>query len=692
MTRAPLVLSKNLWLWPLLGAVLITLVGFWTRSLVEGTVKTELAARLQTLLGANVSALRLWFSEQETDVKSFALYPPIQQAIINLVALGQKPGLTAEELANSEPAGALKAQLTPLLEVQNYLDFVVVGRDRRVLASAFPAQINRSIPSGYDAFVRRALSGQVLVSRPFQPGDTGGTEDGPVMFAAAPVKLEDGTILGVLGLRMNPRSEFSRILSVARVGDTGDAYAFDTRGVMLTESRFKDDLKTMGLLPEGKATAILNVQLLDPGVDLSRGQKPALRREQMKLTRMAASATTEWDGYDAEGYRDYRGAKVIGAWAWLPQYGMGVTVEIGADEAFQTLYILRRVFFTLFLLLVCSGVAIFVFSLVVERLEASVRKGALAERRIGPYVLVQEIGRGSNGMVYRARHTLLRRPVAIKILSPDLTNEATAARFEHEVQMTSQLTHPNTVAIYDYGRTPEGLFFYAMEYLRGINLHRLVREQGPLPVGRIIHILRQVCGSIAEAHSIGLIHRDIKPANIVLTRRANVCDIVKVLDFGLVKAVNLHTKGLAENAVVGTPHFMSPEAIRNPENVDGRTDIYSLGAVGYWLLTGRTLFDTENVEKLLQRQAAEAPRHLSSLLHGARSADLQSIIMRCLAKNPDERPRNADELERGLAACAAAGQWTAEQAEQWWRANLGGIESVPSATMAEKTLVIAPRG
>src|SRR5208337_3872534 len=211
---------------------------------------------------------------------------------------------------------------------------------------------------------------------------------------------------------------------------------------------------------------------------------------------------------------------------------------------------------------VLGGVAIFAFSLLLERQQASLRKSVVAERRLGQYVLVQEIGEGANGMVYRARHTLLRRPVAIKVLSPDLTNEAAAQRFEQEAQMTSQLTHPNTVAIYDYGRTPEGLFYYAMEYLSGINLDHLVRQFGPQPEGRVIYILRQVCGSLAEAHRVGLIHRDIKPANILLTRRGGVYDVVKVLDFGLVKAQHLRpTDEFIAKAVVGTPHFMSPEAV-----------------------------------------------------------------------------------------------------------------------------------
>jgi serine/threonine protein kinase len=282
--------------------------------------------------------------------------------------------------------------------------------------------------------------------------------------------------------------------------------------------------------------------------------------------------------------------------------------------------------------------------------------------------------------------------VAIKLLSPDMTNETNTARFEHEVQMTSQLTHPNTVAIYDYGRTPEGLFYFAMEYLGGIDLDQLVRQFGAQSEGRVIHILRQVCGSLSEAHRIGLIHRDVKPANIILTRRGGVCDLAKVLDFGLVKAANLGaTGGMKPNAVVGTPHFMSPEAVEKPETVDSRSDLYSLGAVGYWLLTGKTLFDHDTVEDLLIGQVKELAPSPSERLGKPLSPDLADLITHCLAKKPEQRPPSAEALEQALAGCVSADAWTSLDAEQWWRANMAAVEALPAATMAEKTLVIAPR-
>ena len=401
--------------------------------------------------------------------------------------------------------------------------------------------------------------------------------------------------------------------------------------------------------------------------------------------------TRQWQGCNVDGYRNYRGVKVIGAWTWLPEYNLGVAMEVATDEAFETLFVVRRVFLTLFLLLILGGVAIFAFSLLLERLQASLRKSAVAARRLGQYVLVQEIGRGANGMVYRARHTLLRRPVAIKVLSPDLTNQAAAERFEQEAQMTSQLTHPNTVAIYDYGRTPEGLFYYAMEYLSGINLDHLVRQFGPQPEGRVIYILRQVCGSLAEAHRVGLIHCDIKPANILLTRRGGVCDIVKVLDFGLVKPAHARPKGHARGAVVGTPHFMSPEAVQTPDTLDARSDLYLVGAVAYWLLTGKTLFETDQVEQLLEEQVNRIPLAPSQRLARHISTDLEQLVVRCLSKAPAQRPASASALDEALGQCQAARDWTSQDAADWWAANVPSAEPVPAAAMAEKTLVIAPR-
>lgn len=692
-TRAPALLSKHFWVWPLLGAVALLSVGVWVRSRIEGATREELASRLTMALNANISAFRLWCSERESEAKSYASDVRIQGVILELIELAKSSNASPGSLADSATAQAMKLYLRPLLETRHYIDYLVISPERRVLAAADPRLVSLHTPASYELSLRRTLTGKPAIARPFASEWTGGADTPrPIMFVAAPVISAEGKLVAVLVLRMRPEEEFSRLFSTSRLGETGESYAFDRRGVMLTASRFDRELRQWKLIPQDPdSTSVLNLRLVDPGVDLERKKAPPQRGEP-RLTRMAAQATKGWEGVDVQGYRNYRGLEVVGAWSWVPEYGLGVATEEAAQEAFQTFYILRRAFVVLFLLLVLSGVAILGFTLSVERLQASLRRSALAARQLGQYVLMQEIGRGANGMVYRARHSFLRRPVAIKLLSPEMTNDGNIARFEHEVQITSQLTHPNTIAIYDFGRTPEGLFYYAMEYLSGIDLDQLVRRFGPQPEGRVIHVLRQVCGSLAEAHQSGLIHRDIKPANIVLTRRGGSYDMAKVLDFGLVRGVRLSSAEKASvNAVVGTPHFMSPEAIECPAVVDARSDLYSVGAVGYWLLSGRTLFDCDEIQELLQRQVKLIPPRVSERLGTLVSTDLEGIIMRCLSKVADQRPASALVLDEMLSRCASAQTWTAADAEKWWKSNLTGIDIVPATKMAEKTLVIAER-
>jgi serine/threonine protein kinase len=235
--------------------------------------------------------------------------------------------------------------------------------------------------------------------------------------------------------------------------------------------------------------------------------------------------------------------------------------------------------------------------------------------------------------------------------------------------MTSQLNHPNTITIYDYGHTPEGIFYYAMEYLEGINLDDLVGRFGAQPEGRVLHLLRQVCGSLAEAHAVNLIHRDIKPANLILTCRGGVYDLVKVLDFGLVKALGTeHEDRLtATHSLTGTPRYMSPEAIEQPETVDARTDIYAIGAVGYYLLTGTPVFTATSLVELCRQHVQAAPELPSGRLGRPVSATLEDALLRCLAKKREDRPASAAVLLDELEKCEPVHPWTRADAQAWWK-------------------------
>jgi len=299
------------------------------------------------------------------------------------------------------------------------------------------------------------------------------------------------------------------------------------------------------------------------------------------------------------------------------------------------------------------------------------RVEAARVRRLGQYTLEEKIGAGGMGVVYRASHAMLRRPTAIKLLPPERAGEANLVRFEREVQMTAQLSHPNTIAIYDYGRTPEGVFYYAMEFLDGINLEDLVRSYGPVPPARAIAILEQVCGALAEAHAAGLVHRDIKPANIILTERGGEPDVAKVVDFGLVKplaANSVEATMVGSSVLTGTPLYMSPEAMTAPETADPRSDLYAVGAVGYFLLTGHPVFEGSSVAEIIGHHLHTAPVSPSQRASWPVPPDLEALILKCLNKRPEQRPRSARELRDDLRRCRQAQAWTADDAAQWWRA------------------------
>jgi serine/threonine protein kinase len=240
-------------------------------------------------------------------------------------------------------------------------------------------------------------------------------------------------------------------------------------------------------------------------------------------------------------------------------------------------------------------------------------------------------------------------------------------RFRQEVQLTAKLTHPHTIKIYDYGRTPEGLFYYAMELLDGASLQDIVDATGPQPVRRVVRILRDVALALDEAHAMGLIHRDIKPSNIMLARQGRVQDVVKVVDFGLVK----HMKDKVDpertdiQLIKGTPHYMSPEAIDDPASVDPRSDLYSLGAVGYCLLAGRPVFDGTSVFQICMQHVQSTPTPLREVCSNAVPRELERLILSCLAKSKDERPESGQALADALDQLALP-PWTRADAERWW--------------------------
>ncbi|MFK7992397.1 MAG: serine/threonine-protein kinase [Sandaracinaceae bacterium] len=318
-----------------------------------------------------------------------------------------------------------------------------------------------------------------------------------------------------------------------------------------------------------------------------------------------------------------------------------------------------------FTVLICAAVSHVIYGLREEVREA---------QRLGQYTLESLIGEGGMGMVYRASHLMLRRPTAIKLLPPDRAGHEALTRFEREVRLTAQLTHPNTVTIFDYGRTADGVFYYAMELLDGATLDEVVAIDGPQPPERVARILEQVAGALSEAHAVGLIHRDIKPANIVLCRQGGELDVAKVVDFGLVKEVAAakDTAVSRDGTISGTPLYMAPEILKASNAASPRSDLYALGAVAYFLLTGEHVFSGESVIEVLGHHLHTEPEPPPSRLGESVCEPLESLIMRCLEKDPAARPADMVALRRAVEQCHV-GRWTQRSARNWWDAYASGL-------------------
>lgn len=652
--------------------VFLVAIGAWTYRTVETSLRELRSDSMHGLLDAQVNSLRAWVAEELADSERIARDPGVRGAVLALVERADRAGDDYAAICASPERARVYEMLRPLLADEGSAGHNVISPDGRLLSTQYADYCGLNIhPQRFKPLLDQVFRGHPRFVRPVRDTDrvalpptvrTGG----PLAWMEVPVRDDAGRVRAVLGIAEPAEGGFSKILAAGRPGRTGEAYAFDAEGYILSESRFLADLQRLQLVP-ADGRALLMAQIREPRVPgESAGdtvERPLTRLAQAALDARIAKDPAAQRGEVLEPYRSYRGAPVVGVWRWLPDFDVAVAFEIEADEAYAPLGFLKVAYAAVLTALVVAMIT----ALGVGLLAAEIKRRFGGANKAGAYVIEREIGSGGMANVYLARHALLKRPTAVKILKGFRSTDEMVARFEREVQLASRLTHPNIVEIFDYGRTRDGQFYYAMEYLDGVTLAQLVEKDGPLPVGRAIHILRQVCAGLAQAHARGLVHRDIKPENVMACRRGTELDVVKILDFGLVKNMaDPHSRDLTRGLrILGTPLYMSPERIRSPGDVDGRADIYSVGVVAFYLLTGSKLFQSENDLELAQRVLNDVPPRPSALAAGVPET-LDRLVMGCLEKRREDRPQSAAALVDTLDALARDFRWAQAQAAEAW--------------------------
>ena len=618
--------------------VVLAIVGGWTYLQVRGSLRDLRSAGLASLLEVETRALGLWIDEKKRDAERWAATPEVQRAGAEL-AVSAARGVSCAAV----PQRGLRDAIAPFTSMEEVAVFNLIARDGRIVSSPRPENCGAAVSPEFRREIAPVFDGKTVFVRPWGEGARLGERAAaaagePLVWTETPVRGADGSVVAALGFGRIATQRFTNLLRLTGEGTTRDAYAFDENGRIVTTPRYA------------------------PGSEA----RPPSALVQAALARDASQ------GVLIEPYANYHGAQVIGAWRWLPDAGLWLAVEVDAAEAYGPLEYLQVAFAALFALVLLSMTAAATTSLWAVRLRLR------EARRVGVYRIEREIGEGGMSNVYLASHAHLRRPAAVKVLKPHLATDEAVTRFQREAQLASQLSHPNTIEVYDYGTTRDGRWYYAMELLDGLSLESLVTRYGPMPLARALHVLRQACGSLAEAHAHGFVHRDVKPGNLMLCVRGGQHDVVKVVDFGLIKRVpGPVTRDITQySKVLGTPLYMAPERLRDPADADARADIYALAAVAWFVLAGRPVFEARTEHDTMYRVMNDTAPTLASAGIEA-PPELEALLARCLAKDRAARPGTIDEVERTLGELARAAPWGEREARQWWEAHPEARSAAP---------------
>lgn len=657
-------------------AIIAFLISAWVERSIQRALSDSVNVRLTEAIESQVDLFRIWERHALSRATSWGQHPGVLEAIETLLREAET-SQTRDSVTGDSATGEVTA--AGELVVHSASTRQLAGRlmqlagvpvqftvwDRRMIPVADwnqgqPAETLAGFvtPAGA-ARLAPALKGraQLYLPRPDVSEDNA-REPEEELAIVVPITNQAGGVIAALMLRgYGLEAEYKQLQKDWAASSLGEIYLINARGAIITPSRYADRLEAFQLATDGLG---YNYPLVrDAGVNLLAGEKPKSGPAAWPPTLLAREVTAGNDGHYVDGYRNYVGEQVVGAWRWLPEHEVGIAVEEHYADAFSILHLVQRALLALNGFFAISFIGLFIAT---SRLLPRRRLRDLSE--VGPYQVQEILGEGGMGRVYLAEHALLCRQSAIKVLTKGATDLTILSRFEREVQLASQLTHPNTIAIYDFGRNKDGVFYYAMEYINGAHLGQLVEYAGPIEPGRTIFILQQLCRALMEAHQAGVVHRDIKPQNIMVCNRGGEPDFVKLFDYGLVKAF---APGVSHNTsqtrvVVGTPRFMAPERLDSPWLADPRVDIYSVGALAYYLLTGK-----------LPPLVTHAGGPLDNEQPGIETLDLPpsvvefgGILSVCLSVEPASRPSSMMSLLRELDALGEKFPWSRADSIQWW--------------------------
>jgi len=610
----------------------------------EQVLKANVANKLETILQIESEAVRQWIRTETQQ----AMFLASDLELANSFATDQTLNLPQQSTDPLALEKKIHAQISNRLRNKTYVLMTFTGK---LVDSSGKSWLADKASDFDDEFYASLASGKPTIAMSNHSSDAAsGIAKGGIVIAA-PVSQTKQGIIGFLAIGFDLHDELTRVLLSSRNGKSGETIAVSETGKLISDSRFGTREQELGYFPQLHKYDIEN-------------SSTKIRTE-------------------LRGQLDHRGVNSVSASRWMPRIGIGLVNKMDYAEADAPVNQIRYFVWTLMGLLLLTTLSTLIYRFYIYRLKRIAKQADIELKKLGSYELEGKIGEGGMGVVYRAKHALMRRPTAIKVLPPEKSSPAAIERFEREVKLTSQLKHPNTISVFDYGRTESGLFYYAMELLDGVNLEQLVLQDGPLTDGRVVNVLEQVCHSLREAHALNLIHRDIKPANIMLCDRGGAFDMVKVLDFGMVRDRTSNIGNLG-GTLSGTPAYMAPECFADPDLVDQRVDLFAIGAVGYYLLTGKMLFNVNSMGELLRlhrKSISDLARQQIKLIRTTAnlpvSQQLVRAITRCLANSKHERTDSIDVLLAELAECEPEAPWTAADAEAWWQSR-GSLQNAAS--------------